>query len=59
MQMMHDVFMRKNVTIFLKDLSKLIVNMVEEHDFKRYCNWFIFQNVRTKSRKKFLSKAKA
>jgi len=57
--MMHDMYMQKCDDIFLKDLSKLVVNMVEEHDFKRYCNRFVFQNVRTKSRKKFLSKAKA
>jgi len=32
MQMMHDMLYAKRF-IFLKDLSKLIVNIIEEHSF--------------------------
>jgi len=31
--MMHDMFMQKMDTFFLKDLSKFIVNIVEGHGF--------------------------
>jgi len=62
-KMMHDMFMQKWDFFFLKGLSKLIVNIVEEHGFicklKRYCNRFLFQKVRTKPRKKILNKRKA
>jgi len=33
MQMMHDMLMQKEFFFFLKDLSKLIVNIIEEPDF--------------------------
>jgi len=60
-KMMHDMLMQKD--FFLKDLSKLIVNIIEEHGFiwklYRYWNKVFSQKVRTKPRKKFLTKAKA
>jgi len=43
----------------LKDLSKLIVNMVEEHDFKRYCNRFIFSKCKNETKEEVLVKGKS
>jgi len=43
----------------LKDLSKLIVNMVSFENCKDITKGSFFEKVRTKPRKKFLTKAKA